>query len=119
MGVLKDRGSALFGVGMGTGENKAIEAANKAIHSPLLEASFKGAKSVIVNITGGSTMTLYDTNDAVDIIRQAAGGEVNILFGVSINEGIDDDTMILTVISTGFDNAEYGPKQNLETSKKD
>lgn len=107
--VLKNKGSALFGIGMGTGENKAIEAANKAITSPLLEASFKGAKNVIVNITGGNTMTLYDANDAVDIIRQAAGGEVNIIFGVALNEHIDDG-MIVTVIATGFDNAQFKPK---------
>ncbi len=107
--VLKDKGSALFGIGIGKGENKAIEAANKAITSPLLEASFKGAKNVIVNITGGDTMTLYDANDAVDIIRQAAGGEVNIIFGVAINEHIQDG-MIVNVIATGFDNAEFGPK---------
>ncbi len=104
--VLKNRGTALFGVGMGTGENKAIEAANKAITSPLLEASFKGAKNVIVNITGGDTMTLYDANDAVDIIRQAAAGEVNIIFGVALNEHVDDG-MIVTVIATGFDTKEF------------
>ncbi len=101
--VLKDKGNALFGIGIGSGENKSIEASNKAITSPLLETSFKGAKNAIVNVTGGNTMTLYDANDAVDIVRQAAGGEINIIFGVAINEHLEDQ-MIVTVIATGFDN---------------
>lgn len=113
--VLQKRGSALFGVGIGSAENKAIEASNKAITSPLLEASFKGAKNAIVNVTGGSTMTLYDANDAVDIVRQAAGGEINIIFGVAINEHLKDQ-MIVTVIATGFDNAEYKAEKTDETS---
>lgn len=103
--VLKNKGNALFGVGIGASKDKAIEAANKAITSPLLEASVYGAKNAIVNVTGGATMTLYDANDAVDIVRQAAGGEVNIIFGVAINEHLDDE-MIVTVIATGFDDAE-------------
>ncbi|WP_375315701.1 cell division protein FtsZ [Spiroplasma endosymbiont of Tipula paludosa] len=100
--VIESKGSALFGIGIGTGENKAIEAANKAISSPLLEASIKGAQNAIVNVTGGNTMSLFDANDAVDIVRQAAGSEVNIIFGVAVNEHLDDE-MIVTVIATGFD----------------
>ncbi len=106
--VLLNKGSALFGIGIGSGENKSIEAANKAINSPLLEASFKGAKNAIVNVSGGNTMTLYDANDAVDIIRQAADCEINIIFGVAVNEHLNDQ-MIVTVIATGFDNAEFKP----------
>lgn len=100
--VVQDKGGALFGIGMGSGENKAIEAANKAITSPILEASIKGAQNAIVNVTGGQTMSLFDANDAVDIIRQAAGNDINIIFGVAVNEHLDDE-MIVTVIATGFD----------------
>lgn len=114
--VLKNKGNALFGVGIGASKDKAIEAANKAITSPLLEASVYGAKNAIVNVTGGATMTLYDANDAVDIVRQAAGGEVNIIFGVAINEHLDDE-MIVTVIATGFDDAEVAYSEQATTNR--
>lgn len=104
--ILLGQGTALFGIGIGSGENKAIEAANKAISSPLLEASIKGAKNAIVNVTGGKEMTLFDANDAVDIVRQAArhesNVEINIIFGVAVNDHLENE-MIVTVIATGFD----------------
>ena len=104
--TLSGKGRALIGIGLGSGENKAAEAANKAISSPLLDASIKGSKNAIVNITGGEKISLLDANDAVDIIRAAAGSEVNILFGVAVNENLDDE-MIVTVIATEFEaNAE-------------
>lgn len=114
--VLSCKGTALFGVGIGSGKDKAIEAANKAISSPLLESSFKGAKNAIVNVTGGDTMTLFDANDAVDIIRQAAcSNDINIIFGVAINQHLEDD-MIVTVIATGFEDEKN--KDNLNNSIK-
>ncbi|MFX4056868.1 MAG: cell division protein FtsZ [Spiroplasma sp. hy2] len=100
--VMKNKGNALFGIGIGSGKDKAIEAANKAIISPLLEASIRGARDAIINVTGGNTLTLNDANDAVDIVKQAIGGEVNIIFGTAVNEHLDDE-MIVTVIATGFD----------------
>lgn len=100
--VMKNKGNALFGLGIGEGPNRAVEAANRAIVSPLLDAKIDGARDAIINVTGGKTMTLNDANDAVDIIRQAIGNEANIIFGVAINEQIEDK-MILTVIATGFD----------------
>ena len=100
--VMKNKGNALFGIGIGSGKDKAIEAANKAIISPLLEASIRGAKDAIINVTGGNTLTLNDANDAVDIVKQAIGGEVNIIFGTAVNEHLEDE-MIVTVIATGFD----------------
>ncbi|AGM25228.1 cell division protein FtsZ [Spiroplasma chrysopicola] len=100
--VMRNKGNALFGIGIGSGKDKAIEAANKAIISPLLEASIRGAKDAIINVTGGNTLTLNDANDAVDIVKQAIGGEVNIIFGTAVNEHLDDE-MIVTVIATGFD----------------
>ncbi len=100
--VMKNQGSALIGIGMADGENKAQEAAQKAITSPLLEAQIKGAANAIVNVTGGASMSLYDSNEAVEYIRQAAGNEVDIIFGVAINEQLQDE-IIVTVIATGFD----------------
>ena len=100
--IMRNTGKALFGIGIGSGKDKAIEAANKAIISPLLDASINGATDAIVNVTGGNTLTLNDANDAVDIIQQAIGNNINIIFGVAINERLDDE-MIVTVIATGFD----------------
>nr|7YOP_A Chain A, Cell division protein FtsZ [Spiroplasma melliferum KC3]7YOP_B Chain B, Cell division protein FtsZ [Spiroplasma melliferum KC3]7YSZ_A Chain A, Cell division protein FtsZ [Spiroplasma melliferum KC3]7YSZ_B Chain B, Cell division protein FtsZ [Spiroplasma melliferum KC3] len=104
--VMKNKGNALFGIGIGSGKDKAIEAANKAIISPLLEASIRGARDAIINVTGGNTLTLNDANDAVDIVKQAIGGEVNIIFGTAVNEHLDDE-MIVTVIATGFDGSHH------------
>lgn len=100
--VMSDKGTAMIGFGKGTGPTKAVDAANKAISSPLLESSFLGARNAIINITGGSSVTLYDATDAVEIIRRAAGTDLNTIFGFSINEALEDE-MIVTVIATDFD----------------
>ncbi len=100
--VMESQGSALIGIGMASGENKATEAATKAITSPLLEAHIRGAKKAIVNVTGGANINLMDADDAVRFIREAAGGEVDIIFGVALNEALGDN-IIVTVIATGFD----------------
>lgn len=101
--IIENKGNALFGIGMSKGEHKAKQAATKAISSPLLDdVAIKGAKNAIVNVTGGSTMTLTDANIAVDLVRDAAGSDVNIIFGVAVNEHLNDE-MIVTVIATGFD----------------
>ncbi|URM53182.1 cell division protein FtsZ [Mycoplasma sp. SG1] len=100
--TMEQKGYALIGIGAAKGENKAEEAAKKAIASPLLEASIVGAKDAIVNITGGQGMTLFDANDAVDIIKNTASNDVNIIFGVAVNDALEDE-VIVTVIATGFD----------------
>ena len=100
--VMEGQGSALIGIGMAQGENKAQEAAEKAIQSPLLEAQISGAKSAIVNVTGGVSMSAYDAQEAVDYIRDAAGADIDIIFGVAINDKIGD-SIIVSVIATGFD----------------
>jgi cell division protein FtsZ len=100
--VMEGQGSALIGIGMAQGDNKAQEAAAKAITSPLLEAQIRGARNAIVNVTGGESITIYDANDAVDFIRESAGSEIDIIFGVAINESLGDN-IIITVIATGFD----------------
>lgn len=100
--IMEGQGTALIGIGMSTGENRAREAAQKAITSPLLEAQIHGAKKAIINITGGETVSIQDANVAVEYIRESAGNDLEIIFGVAINESIGD-AVIVTVIATGFD----------------
>ena len=100
--VMQNQGAALIGIGMADGEDKAINAAEKAIQSPLLEAQITGAKSAIINITGGDKVSLYDAQSAVAVIQDAAGGEIDTIFGIAINEQLGD-AIIVTVIATGFE----------------
>ena len=100
--IMKDAGSALMGIGRATGENRAVEAARQAIASPLLEVDIAGAQGILFNITGSSTLSLYEVTEAAEEIRAAADPEANIIFGTSFNERLGDEVMI-TVIATGFD----------------
>ncbi len=101
--IMSGMGMALMGAGRATGENRAIEATQQAISSPLLEeASIQGAKGVLINITGGPDLTLYEVNAASSIIRESADEDANIIFGAVIDEDMRDE-MKITVIATGFD----------------
>ena len=100
--VMSGKGTALIGIGMAQGENKAKDAASRAIKSPLLEAQIKGAKSAIINITGGPSISLQDSSIAVDYIKEAAGNDIDIIYGVAINESLGE-AIIVTVIATGFE----------------
>lgn len=100
--IMTDRGSALMGIGIATGENRAAEAAKKAISSPLLETSIDGAQGVLMNITGGSNLSLFEVNEAAEIVASAADQDVNMIFGSVINDNLKDE-IIVTVIATGFD----------------
>src|SRR5215207_8881274 len=101
--IMQGMGMALMGAGRATGENRAIEATQQAISSPLLEeATIQGAKGVLINITGGPDLTLYEVNEASTIIREAADENANIIFGAVIDESMRDE-MRITVIATGFD----------------
>ncbi len=102
--IMTARGSALMGIGVATGENRAADAAKKAICSPLLETSIDGAKGVIMNITGGTNLSLYEVNEAADIVAASSDDEVNMIFGAVINEEFEDEISV-TVIATGFDEA--------------
>ena len=106
--VMENRGNALIGIGIGVGENRAIEAAKQAVSSPLLETSITGATDAIINITGGSTLTLFEAEDAAEVVRAAAGTDINTIFGAVINENLNEE-VIVTVIATGFDenNGDY------------
>jgi len=102
--VMSLKGSALMGIGRATGENRAAEAAKKAISSPLLETSIDGAKGVILNITGSTNMSLIEVSEAVNIVEEAADPEVNLIFGTCINDNLDNE-VIVTVIATGFEDS--------------
>ncbi len=100
--VMNNAGSALMGIGVGKGENAAVSAAQAAINSPLLETSIQGARGVLYNICGGPNLTLFEVNEASQIIQDAAHEEANIIFGSSIDESLEDEVRV-TVIATGFD----------------
>ncbi|MGA8943189.1 MAG: cell division protein FtsZ [Thermoactinomyces sp.] len=107
--IMTERGSALMGIGQANGENRAADAAKKAICSPLLETSIEGARGVLLNITGGSNLSLYEVYEAADIVTQASHSEVNMIFGAVINEELKDEIYV-TVIATGFDHEEQQKK---------
>jgi cell division protein FtsZ len=101
--IMSGMGMALMGAGHATGENRAVEATQQAISSPLLEeATIQGAKGVLINITGGTDLTLYEVNAASSIIRESADEDANIIFGAVIDENMHDE-MKITVIATGFE----------------
>ncbi|WP_105978931.1 cell division protein FtsZ [Bacillus paralicheniformis] len=99
--IMSNKGSALMGIGVATGENRAAEAAKKAISSPLLETAIDGAQGVLMNITGGSNLSLYEVQEAADIVAAASDQDVNMIFGSIINENLKDE-IVVTLIATGF-----------------
>ncbi|WP_141505834.1 cell division protein FtsZ [Paenibacillus luteus] len=109
--IMTERGSALMGIGIATGENRAAEAARKAIMSPLLETSIDGARGVIMNITGGSNLSLYEVNEAAEIVISASDPDVNMIFGAIIDESLEDDIKV-TVIATGFEHKAPTPRRS-------
>ena len=100
--VMEKRGNALIGIGMGVGEGRATEAALQAVSSPLLETSISGATDAIINVTGGANLTLFEVEEAAEVIRQSANTDINTIFGAVINENLNDE-LIVTVIATGFE----------------
>ena len=100
--VMEKSGRAVIGIGIGMGEDRAIEAAKQAVSSALLESSIEGATDAIVNITGGVNLTLFEAEQAAEVVRAAANTDINTIFGSVINENLSDE-VIVTVIATGFD----------------
>jgi cell division protein FtsZ len=100
--IMRDAGSALMGIGSSSGENRAGEAAKEAISSPLLEESVEGANGILLNITGGSDLGLFEVNEAAEIVQSAADSNANIIFGAVIDDSMSDEVRV-TVIATGFD----------------
>ena len=115
--VMKDRGNALIGIGVGSGENRAVEAAKQAVSSPLLETSINGATDAIINVTGGSSLTLFEVEEAAEVIRTAANTDINTIFGAVINENLNDE-VIVTVIATGFEDKDSTPEPNEEKPRR-
>lgn len=100
--VMQNSGRAIIGIGIGMGEDRAIEAAKQAVSSPLLETSIEGATDAIINITGGVNLTLFEAEQAAEVVRSAANTDINTIFGSVINENLSDE-VIVTVIATGFE----------------
>ena len=100
--VMENKGDALIGIGCATGPNRAVEAAKQSVSSPLLEKDIRGVTDAIINITGGKNLSLFEVEDAVQVVREAAGTDINTIFGAVINEALDED-IVVTVIATGFD----------------
>ena len=100
--VMEKSGTAIIGIGCAAGENRSIEAARQAVSNSLLEETIEGAHNAIVNVTGGNNLTLFEIEDAVETVREAANSDVNIIFGAIKNENLQDE-VIVTVIATGFD----------------
>jgi len=108
--VMAERGNALMGAGYATGPNRAYEAAQSAVSSPLLDdISISGAEALLVNVTGGESMTLHEINEAVTVVVDAAGHDANVIFGAVIDESMAD-ALSITVIATGFGKAEAKAK---------
>ena len=102
--VMENSGRAIIGIGIGMGEERALEAAKQAVSSPLLEQSIEGATDAIINITGGVNLTLFEAEQAAEVVRSASNTDINTIFGSVINENLNDE-VIVTVIATGFDKA--------------
>ena len=100
--VMENKGDALIGIGVATGANRAVEAAKQAVSSPLLEKDIRGATDAIINITGGKSLSLFEVEDAVQVVRESSGTDINTIFGAVINDTLEDD-IVVTVIATGFD----------------
>lgn len=106
--IMKDAGSALMGIGIGTGEDRAKQAAHSAVSSPLLDVSIDGATGILFNVIGGHDLTMREVDEAARIIGQSASPDANIIFGTTIDERMEDQIRI-TVIATGFDEANKTP----------
>ncbi len=99
--IMSDAGSALLGIGMGTGERRAIDAAEQAVASPLLETSMEGARSILLSITGGEDISLWEVNEAAKAVAEAAHPDANIIFGAMVDDRLEDQVWV-TVVATGF-----------------
>jgi cell division protein FtsZ len=102
--IMSNAGNALLGIGMGSGDNRAITAAEQAVASPLLETSMEGARSILLSITGGRDLSLWEINEAAKTVSEAAHPEANIIFGAMIDESLTDQVWV-TVVATGYDGA--------------
>jgi len=110
--IMADAGPALLGIGMGHGEKRAIDAAAQAVSSPLLETTLEGAKSILLSITGGSDLSLWEVNEAAQAVAEAAHPDANIIFGAMVDEKLEEQVWV-TVVATG-----YGDKRAPRTDER-
>jgi cell division protein FtsZ len=122
--IIKNAGNAILGDGMASGESRAIKAAQNAINSPLIESSIEGASGILLNISGGPDLKLFEVNQAAEIIRNASSPNANIIFGAVIDESMNDNVKV-TIIATGFESrkaqkvkVDEGQKRKKEVEKK-
>jgi cell division protein FtsZ len=108
---MTDAGSALLGIGMGSGDRRAIDAAEQAVASPLLETSMEGARSILLSITGGNDISLWEVNEAAKAVAEAAHQDANIIFGAMVDDKLEDQVWV-TVVATGF--GEQRPRRREE-----
>ena len=98
---MSEAGQALLGIGMGTGEHRGMDAVEHAIESPLLETSLEGARSILLSVTGGRDLSLWEVNEAAKAVAEAAHPDANIIFGAMVDEKIEDQVWV-TVVATGY-----------------
>jgi cell division protein FtsZ len=115
--IMRDAGSALMGIGTAAGENRAAEAAKIAISSPLLEESVEGATGILLNITGGHDLGLFEVNEAAEIVQGSADSNSNMIFGAVIDDSLGDEVRV-TVIATGFDHGVTSPASARESTRR-
>jgi len=111
--IMSEAGNALLGIGMGTGERRAVDAAEHAVSSPLLETSMDGARSILLSITGGPNLSLWEVNEAAKAVAEAAHPDANIIFGAMLDEKLDDQVWV-TVVATGYGERRRRPPQDAE-----
>jgi cell division protein FtsZ len=114
--IMTEAGSALMGIGVASGENRATEAARAAVSSPLLESSIEGATGILLNVTGGADIGLFEVNEAAQVVTSAADQNANVIFGAVIDEGLRDEVRV-TVIATGFGPARSRRRRRSEESR--
>jgi cell division protein FtsZ len=105
--IMADSGNALMGIGYATGENRAKEAAERALRSPLIEQEITGARGILLSIAGGDDLTLYEVNEAAEVVREASNDDTNIIFGATIDDRLEGQ-MWITVVATGYGNRQAG-----------
>jgi len=118
--IMTDAGSALMGIGYGSGEGRALSAARSAISSPLLEASIEGARGILLTVSGGSDLGLFEVNEAAEVIHGVAHPDANIIFGTVIDDEMGDEVRV-TVIAAGFDrwDGDSGSSRSRTTGRRD
>src|SRR5438309_6250576 len=114
--IMNNAGTAIMGIGAASGEGRALNAARGAISSPLLEASIEGARGILLNISGGSDLGLFEVNEAAEIIHGVAHPDANIIFGAVIDDTLGDEVRV-TVIAAGFDRWDEGRERRGESRR--